>query len=110
MGEGKKGTPRTNGERERIEWKEQQEAMERERIERQEARDDMMKMIGIAVSQFANAIGNGDGSNNFSAVFSPRQAPRFEGANGETIALPPAPASSDEDEEIPPRATKKRIG
>ena len=73
-------------------------------------------MIGIALSQFANAIASGDAgtSNGMSAVFSPRQAPRFEGANGERISLPTASTSSEEDEdeeqEIPVQATKNRMG
>ena len=83
-------------------------------MEQQEARYDMMKMIGIAVSQFANAIASGDGSNaDMSAVFSPRQAPRFEGANGECITLPlahPLKEEDDKEQEITPPATKKRVG
>ena len=46
----------------------------------------MMKMIGIAISQFANAMTtSNNNNNNVSAVFTPRQAPRFEGLNGEPI-------------------------
>ena len=66
----------------------------RERIERREAREDMMKMIGIAISQLANAMtSNNNNNNNVSAFFTPRQAPRFEGLNEERITLcqPPPP-------------------
>ena len=44
------------------------------RIERQEAREDVVKMIGIAVLQFANAIAGGNNTNML-AVFSPRHKP-----------------------------------
>ena len=81
---------------------------ERERLERQSARDDMMKMIGVAVSQFATAIAGGN--NNVSAVFSPRQAPRFEGLNGEPIVLPDNDDEDDDEYAQPPPASKKRVG
>ena len=94
-------------ERERIERKEamerdrmeRKEAIERDRIERQEARkarDDMMKMLGIAVSQFANAMATN--SNNVSAVFRPGQAPRFENMNGDSVSVPLPPPEDEEDE------------
>ncbi len=72
-------------------------------MERQEARDDMMKMIGVAVSQFATAIAGGN-NNNVSAVFSPRQAPRFEGLNGEPIVLPDNDDEDDDEYAQPPPA------
>ena len=63
----------------------------------------MMKMIGFAISQFANAMAthsNGTaGSSNMSAVFTPGQAPRFEGLNGEPIVLPPPSPEDNDDEE-----------
>ena len=76
---------------------------ERERIERREARDDMMKMLGIAVSQFANAVAN---NNNVSAVFRPGQAPQFEDMNGVSVNLPSPPPPEDVEEESP--AQKRR--
>ena len=76
----------------------------------------MMKLIGVAVSKFANAIAGSTntGNNNVSVVFSPRQAPRFEGLNGEPVTLPNPPQNmdneDDEDEDKPQPATKKRAG
>ena len=64
-----------------------------------------MKMIGVAVSQFANAIGSGNNPN-LSAVFAPRQAPRFEGLNGEPVQLPDIDSDTDMAVSAPPR--KKR--
>mmetsp|Transcript_65627 Transcript_65627/g.133507 ORF Transcript_65627/g.133507 Transcript_65627/m.133507 type:complete len:88 (+) Transcript_65627:474-737(+) len=64
----------------------------------------MMKMIGFAISQFANAMAthsNGTaGSSNMSAVFTPGQAPRFEGLNGEPITLPPPPPEDNDNEDL----------
>ena len=71
----------------------------------------MIKMIGIAISQFANAMvahSNSSSTNNVSAVFTPGQAPRFEGSNGESIVLPPPPPEeeeADEEEVIKPPKT-----
>mmetsp|Transcript_86226 Transcript_86226/g.175145 ORF Transcript_86226/g.175145 Transcript_86226/m.175145 type:complete len:290 (+) Transcript_86226:2-871(+) len=88
---------------------------ERERIERQEAREDMMKMIGVAVSQFANAIGSGGNHTNLSAVFAPRQAPRFEGVNGEPVQLPNIDSDDQEEDDnmaasTPPPKKKRAAG
>ena len=54
-----------------------------------------MKMIGIAISQFANAM-TSTNNNNVSAFFTPRQAQRFEGLNGEPITLPPPPPEDND--------------
>ena len=85
-------------ERERVE---REEARERDRMQRREEREDMMKMIGIAVSQLANAMASNN--NSMSAVFRPGQTPRFEGMNGESISLP-----LPDEEESPPPAQKRR--
>ena len=58
-----------------------------------------MKMIGLAVSQFANAIGSGGNHTNLSAVFAPGQAPRFEGVNGEPVQLPNIDSDDQEEED-----------
>ena len=68
-----------------------------------------MKMIGVAVSQFANAIGSGGNHTNLSAVFAPRQAPRFEGVNGEPVQLPNIDSDDhDTDAVVPAPARQKR--
>ena len=62
----------------------------------------MMKMLGIAVSQFANAISSNSSSSNntsMSAVFRPGQVPRFEGSNGESINLPPPPPHEEDEDD-----------
>ena len=68
-----------------------------------------MKMIGVAVSQFANAIGSGNHTN-LSAVFAPRQAPWFEGLNGEPVQLPniDSDIQHDTDTAVPAPPQKKR--
>ena len=73
----------------------------------------MMKMIGIDVSQFANAINStnssGGNNNSVSAVFRPGQAPSFEGMNGELINLPMPPQEPvKQEEESPAPAGQKR--
>ena len=45
------------------------------------------------------AHSNGTGSSKVSKVFTPRQAPRFEGLNGEPIVLPPPPPEDDHGEQ-----------
>ena len=71
-------------------------------------------MIGVAVSQFANAIGSGNHTN-LSAVFAPRQAPRFEGLNGEPVQLPNIDSDDQEEDDnmavsTPPPRKKRAAG
>ena len=48
----------------------------------------------------SNSTSSAYNNNNLSAVFTPRQAPRFEGLNGEPITLPPPPPEDNDDEDL----------